>query len=99
MNNAQHLRNKLAERGLETLPSQCEEFIDLYNETSYETYMDLKELSHDSYYYMHNYNQLTIDLVEKTEDLYASDFEVTPEEFGALAYKIDTILEVIDKIV
>ena len=57
----------------------------------------LKELSHDTFYNMQNYNQITIDLVEKAEDLYASDFEVTPEEFGALAYKIDTVLEVIDK--
>ena len=57
----------------------------------------LKELSHDTFYSMQNYSQLTIDLVEKTEYLYASDFEVTPEEFGALAYKIDTVLEVIDK--
>ena len=57
----------------------------------------LKELSHDTFYNMQNYSQLTIDLVEKAEYLYASDFEVTPEEFGALAYKIDTVLEVIDK--
>jgi len=57
----------------------------------------LEELSQDTYYNMHNYNQLTIDLVEKAEELYSSEFEVRPEEFGALAYEIDTILEVIDK--
>ena len=57
----------------------------------------LEELSHDTFYKMQNYNQVTIDLVEKAEELYSSEFEVIPEEFGALAYEIDTILEVIDK--
>ena len=57
----------------------------------------LKQLSHDSFYNMQNYSQLTIDLIQEVEDLYASDYEVTPEEFGALAYRIDTILEVVDK--
>ena len=57
----------------------------------------LEQLSHDSFYKMQNYSQLTIDLVEKAEELYSSEYEVRPEEFGALAYEIDTILEVIDK--
>ena len=57
----------------------------------------LEQLSHDSFYKMQNYSQLTIDLVEKAEELYSSEYEVRPEEFGALAYKIDTVLEVIDK--
>ena len=57
----------------------------------------LEQLSHDTFYNMQNYSQLTIDLVEKAEELYSSEFEVTPEEFGALAYKIDTVLEIIDK--
>lgn len=57
----------------------------------------LEELSHDSFYNMQNYSQLAIDLIQEVEDLYSSEYEVTPEEFGALAYKIDTILEVIDK--
>lgn len=57
----------------------------------------LEQLSHDTFYKMQNYSQLTIDLVEKVEELYSSEFEVRPEEFGALAYEIDTILEVIDR--
>lgn len=57
----------------------------------------LKELSHDTFYNMQNYSQLTIDLVEKAEELYSSEFEVYADAFGALAYEIDTILEVIDK--
>ena len=57
----------------------------------------LEELSHDTFYKMQNYNQVTIDLVEKAEELYSSEFEVIPEEFGPLAYEIDTILEVINK--
>ena len=57
----------------------------------------LEQLSHDSFYNMHNYSQLTIDLIDQVEDLFAADFEVSPEEYGAMAYKIDTILEVIDE--
>lgn len=49
MNEAQNLRNKLAEKGIETLPSQCEEFIDLYEDTSYETYMELINMSTDEF--------------------------------------------------
>jgi Asp-tRNA(Asn)/Glu-tRNA(Gln) amidotransferase C subunit len=57
----------------------------------------LKELSHDTYYNMHNHNQITIDLVEKAEELYSAEYEVTREEFGGLAYTISTVLDVIDK--
>ena len=57
----------------------------------------LEQLSHDSFYDMHNYSQLTIDLIQEAEDLYLYEYEVESVEFGALAYKIDTILEVIDK--
>ena len=57
----------------------------------------LEQLSHDAFYDMHNYSQLTIDLIQEAEDLYLYEYEVESVEFGALAYKIDTILEVIDK--
>ena len=57
----------------------------------------LEQLSQDSFYNMQNYSQLTIDLIQEAEDLYLYEYEVESVEFGALAYKIDTILEVIDK--
>ena len=53
----------------------------------------LKELSHDTFYNMQNYSQLIIDLIEEAEDALSSNRDMV----GALAYKIDTILEVIDK--
>ena len=57
----------------------------------------IEQLSHDAFYDMHNYSQLTIDLIQEAEDLYLYEYEVESVEFGALAYKIDTVLEVIDK--
>ena len=57
----------------------------------------LEQLSQDNFYNMQNYSQLTIDLIQEAEDLYLYEYEVESVEFGALAYKIDTILEVIDK--
>lgn len=44
MNSAQILRNQLANNGLETTPNQCQDFIDVYESTSYETYEELKDL-------------------------------------------------------
>ena len=55
----------------------------------------IEQLSHDSFYNMHEYSQLAIDLIEKAEDLYEDDYENSA--LGALAYEISTILEVIDK--
>jgi len=55
----------------------------------------LKQLSEDVAYNMQHYSQLTIDLIEEAEDLYNYDSEDT--KFGALAYKIYNVLEVIDK--
>jgi len=57
----------------------------------------LEQLSHDSSYNMQDYNQITIDLIQEAEDLYIYEYEADSVEFGALAYKIDTILGVIDK--
>jgi len=61
----------------------------------------LEHLSHDSYYNMHNYSQLTIDFIQEAEDIFAENDwgkdRQYKDEVGALAYKIDTILEVIDK--
>jgi hypothetical protein len=44
---------------------------------------------------MENYSQLTIDLVDETEQLIT--YDATVEEYLALHYNIQNILEVIDK--
>ena len=60
----------------------------------------LQEISHDSFYKMENYHQLTIDLIEETERLF-NDQIYTEEEkrerieqLGAHSYDISTILEI-----
>lgn len=55
----------------------------------------LKELSHDTFYKMGNYSQIVIDLVSDAEDLYT--YEESRDSFGALAYNVSILLEVIDK--
>lgn len=55
----------------------------------------LEQLSNDTFYNMHNYSQLIIDLVSDVEDLYT--YEKSKDDFGALAYTIDNILEIIDR--
>lgn len=57
----------------------------------------LKQLSEDVAYNMQNYSQLTIDLIQEAEDLYLYEYEVNFNDFGALAYKIYNVLEIIDK--
>lgn len=58
----------------------------------------IEEISHDSYYNMQNYHQITIDLIEETENLLnLSDDETENslmEEFGSLSYDISTVLEI-----
>ena len=51
----------------------------------------IEQLSHDVYYDMEKYSQIVIDLVENFEDAQ------TQVEYGALAYQVDILLEVIDK--
>lgn len=59
---------------------------------------ELQRLSHDSFYNMQNYSQITIDYIEETEDLLNENGE-QDEEFktylGALSYRISTIIEII----
>ena len=57
--------------------------------------MTLEELSHDTFYNMENYSQLVIDLVYEVEGLYTYEEELN--SFGALAYKVRNVIEVIDK--
>ena len=57
--------------------------------------MTVEELSHDTFYKMENYSQIVIDLVSDFEDLYT--YKENEDEFGALAYIVGNVLEVIDK--
>ena len=52
----------------------------------------LEELSHDSFYNMQNYSQITIDFIEELEDL----ISIGDSEFSGLAYTISTVLDIIN---
>ena len=61
----------------------------------------LKEISHDSYYKMGDYHQITIDFIESAEDLFNCDAPEDEEEkrdllnrLGCLSYDISVCLEV-----
>ena len=59
----------------------------------------LKELSHDSFYNMQNYSQITIDFIEDLEDLLnvnGEQREGLETELGSLSYRISTVLDVIN---
>lgn len=51
----------------------------------------IEQLSNDTYYNMEKYSQIVIDFVQDFEDI------ETQEELASLAYKLDLVLEVIDK--
>jgi hypothetical protein len=54
----------------------------------------IKELSHDTFYYMHKYSQIVIDYVEDAEQLLDNLEEDV--SVGSLAYHVDILLEVIN---
>lgn len=60
----------------------------------------LKEISHDAFYKMENYHQLTIDVIEETEDLFSERPENDEEKMelltnlSCLSYDIMNALEV-----
>lgn len=56
----------------------------------------LLELSNSIYYDMGNYSQLVIDLVQGGEQLFNSE-DSKSDDFGALIYDVDLVLEIIDK--
>lgn len=56
----------------------------------------LRELSVETFYKMHHYSQLTIDLVQGTEDLFLQENTIS-DDFGAMKYNVDVLLEVIDE--
>lgn len=53
----------------------------------------LEELSHDSFYNMDKYSQITIDFIQDLEDILQED---NKEELGALSYTISTVLDVLN---
>jgi hypothetical protein len=57
---------------------------------------NLKELSHSVFYDMRNYSQLIIDFVSQTEEIF-NDSDSKRDDFGALSYDVENVLEIIDK--
>lgn len=55
----------------------------------------IKDLSDSVFYNMQNYSQMIIDLVQEAERLFTYD-ESTSDDFGALGYSVDLVLEIID---
>ena len=53
--------------------------------------MTIEEITHETFYNIEKYSQIVLDLVSEVED--ADD----STNFGALAYEISNILEIIDK--
>jgi len=52
---------------------------------------ELQQLSHDSFYNMQNYSQITIDYIEETEDTIENNRDI----LEALSYRISTIIDVL----
>lgn len=58
----------------------------------------LEELSHDSFYNMQNYSQITIDFIQELEDVLSGYWVIEQDkvdELGGLAYTISTVLDVL----
>jgi len=59
---------------------------------------ELQQLSHDSFYNMQNYSQITIDYIEETEELINENREHREDQkvnLEALSYRVSTIIEII----
>lgn len=54
-------------------------------------FKSIEELSKDSFYNMQNYSQLIIDFIQDFEDI------DTKEELSSISYRMDCVLEIIDK--
>ncbi len=62
---------------------------------------DFKQITHDSYYKMENYHQISIDLIEEAENLFNSldeEDRYVIEQLRALSYDIGIVLEVFNPI-
>lgn len=66
----------------------------------------LEEISHNAFYKMQDYHQLTIDLIEETEDLFNDIYDVEDSEdngflhsrLGALCYEIDNTIVIFNPV-
>lgn len=60
----------------------------------------LEELSHDSFYNMQDYSQITIDFIDELEVLMSNEIYTDSFDFetglGSLSYRISTVLDVIN---
>lgn len=59
----------------------------------------LEQLSHDSFYNMQNYSQITIDFIQEAEDIIEIEWDNEEDkgrELGGLSYKISTVFEVLN---
>jgi len=62
---------------------------------------ELQQLSHDSFYNMYKYSQITVDYIEKIEDLINAEIDSNFTEqkqernLSALSYRISTIIDVL----
>ena len=67
---------------------------------------DFKQISNDAFYKMEDYHQISIDLIERTDELFNKLDEIDNDKdknekieyLGALSYDIDTTLEVFNPI-
>lgn len=59
---------------------------------------ELQQLSHDSFYNMDKYSQITIDYIEEVEDILGEQLSGQEVEdlLGVLSYKISTVLDIIN---
>jgi len=56
--------------------------------------MTIEQLTHDSYYSMEDYHQITIDLIQETNGQLQKDSIISTERLATLWYEIDCLLEV-----
>lgn len=59
----------------------------------------IEQISHETFYNMQKYSQLTIDFTEEVEDVLDLEYETEQErrdEVGSLCYRIDLTLEIIN---
>ena len=63
------------------------------------TLKKLEELSHDSFYNMQNYSQITIDFIQELEETLSVNYlwkQELENDLKALSYKMSTVLDVLN---
>jgi predicted AAA+ superfamily ATPase len=59
---------------------------------------ELQQLSHDSFYNMRNYSQITIDYIEDVEDILSAEYYGEGEKedvLKAISYNVSNVIEII----